>query len=105
MFILKLNQNNIGIDVENKNSDFKALSIRPNPNNGKFNVFFKSNRNERHSYILNIYSSLGLLVYSEKLSVIKSINKPIDLKFLTNGIYFIMLKSDKEVIKTKVIIY
>ena len=104
-FILKLNQNNVGFQTKkNKYSDINKLTVIPNPNNGEFSIDFNTRSNKKQSYVLSIYSSIGLLVYTEKLDVSRLIHKPINLKSLNSGMYFITLKSNEEVINAKVII-
>ena len=79
-------------------SNSNDLYIYPNPSNGVFEL----NKNQNTSFNIEVYNSIGELVYENVLSVN---NKQIDLKHLPHGLYYLKLNSaDDEVKVFKVII-
>ncbi len=73
----------------------RNVSLFPNPASNKINILSNSDKNAFLDIkILNYY---GTLVYeSNKLQNISNNNTSIDISTLPNGIYFIMITSDKE---------
>ena len=95
IFVAKLSQPPLGI-TENTNSN--NISIYPNPSNGQFNVTVSS---LQKSSSIEIYNSIGELVYSQK--VINEQNT-IELTNEANGLYFVKVMSDGKIVGTKKII-
>jgi len=71
------------------------VSLFPNPASNKINILSNSDKNAFLDIkILNYY---GTLVYeSNKLQNISNNNTSIDISTLPNGIYFVLITSDKE---------
>lgn len=69
-----------------------ANQIYPNPSNGIFNIELK----EQQSGNIRIVNSLGAVVF-EKVIAMNSNLIPMDISFLSNGIYQVSLISDKDV--------
>lgn len=80
----------------------EAISIYPNPNNGKF--YIHSNQNQtKENYNIKIINQLGELIYFKTL--ITEELQTIDLsKSAKSGLYFIILQSEKIRISKKLII-
>ena len=75
---------------EIKNNSF---TIYPNPASEELNILFSSNKN----FSLKIFDVTGNIVYSEQNKTASGIlKKKINIKNLSNGIYFIELYSDGE---------
>ena len=74
----------------------------PNPNNGQFTIHISSPK-EKHIH-LQIYSTLGELIYTEDLNVLGDINKQINLSGMAKGIYYLRLQSKDQLILMKKVI-
>ena len=84
-------------NVSNSFQQSQKINIFPNPNNGSFSIEIPDYRTAE----LNMYSNLGKLVYSQKLS---SKNELIQLDNLPIGIFILEIKTEKELLLEKVII-
>ena len=73
------------------------IKVYPNPSNGliTFNSSFKLNSK------IKILNATGQIVHSVNIT---SKNQQIDLRNLTNGLYFIKVRSDKYLKSEKIII-
>jgi hypothetical protein len=78
-----------------------AISIFPNPSSGKFTIEHTENANEHSMMSLEIYNSVGEKIFQTEISEIKS---EIDLSDQPNGIYFVSIKTEKELFTEKIII-
>ncbi len=75
-----------------------TISIYPNPTNGLLNVSIINKTSDMN--LIEIYDSMGKLVVKENLvNDLSSIN----VNHLSNGIYFIKIKTDKEFITKRII--
>jgi len=93
------NCNNTSVEDEATNN----FNIYPNPNNGMFNISFTFETSNNIS--LNIYNSLGELVFEEYLNNYSGeYNNTIDLDSYGKGIYFITISSENRIINRKIII-
>ncbi|MCE3226910.1 MAG: Kelch repeat type 2-containing protein [Bacteroidetes bacterium] len=72
------------------------VNVYPNPVSSKITISVSS----RTHYVLDIYNSLGALVYSSNIIDEKTV---IDVNSLANGVYFIRLKNNEEIILKKII--
>ncbi len=87
--------------------EYEGLSrfdIYPNPTEGK--VVFDIELDETGTIELQILNVLGKVIYSESISQVSKIRYEADLSKLTNGVYFIQLKSEsvnanKRIVVTK----
>lgn len=70
-------------------------SIFPNPASDKFNIVFTNDNNRKID--LNIYNNFGQLVLAQKISSDKSV-ATLDISQLTEGIYFVHMITEKQVI-------
>jgi hypothetical protein len=78
----------LGVGIQDLNSKNDGFKIKPNPNDGHFNIEYIP---QRVSGILHIYDIVGKEVYREYVSPFSSI-KNLDLNNkLTNGIYAVGL--------------
>ena len=68
------------------------FNIFPNPNNGKFNIRIQTNNTEKLNLVVR--NLIGQMVYQDKVSVINSKNKSIDLSYLPQGMYTVSLESE-----------
>jgi len=91
------NASETGINVLKDISNM--ISIYPNPTSDKLELTISGNINPKSN--LFIYNILGSIIKSERLSSNKQI---IDLGNLTNGIYMLVVKSDKFTGSQKLII-
>ncbi|MDP4281630.1 MAG: T9SS type A sorting domain-containing protein, partial [Bacteroidota bacterium] len=76
-----------------------GFTIYPVPNDGSFNVSIFSPTSQ--SFTLDIYNNIGVRIYqSESFTVNGTVDKPINLKPVTAGLYTVVLKSaDSKIIK------
>lgn len=80
-------------ELENKNTE---ITVFPNPSNGKITIETNSVENEK----LEIYTVNGELVNQQPLQ-----NKiTIDVSFLNNGIYYLLIKGTENIMKKKLVI-
>lgn len=74
--------------------DSKLIELYPNPNTGQFAV--RSQSIPAGKYGLTVFDVYGKLVYSESgLNVTAEFLHPLNLAFLTNGIYMLYLKNER----------
>jgi hypothetical protein len=67
-----------------------SISVIPNPNNGEFTLSIEGGNTK--SFVLEIYSQLGKLIFSEELNKTNSTtNKNLKLSHIANGIYIIKI--------------
>lgn len=94
IFIHKLGKNSLIIkEVNNENSS----KIYPNPNNGLLKLSFeKSLKNGK----FKIFNCLGQIVFSQNIS---ESNFEIDISDQPNGIYFIEIGDDENILRVKLI--
>ena len=95
--IFKINPIGMGIAANNLKNDFVVF---PNPTNGKFNVAISQLANFKMKNI-EIYNVVGECIHRQ---IAKSANLQIDLSEVSNGIYFIQMKSESGVVTHKIII-
>ena len=79
----------------------QALSIFPNPNEGRFQIDCKNKLGENAS--IQVYNNIGQLVYQKQIKI-ESAFLPIDLSSLSKGIYAIELLTEKSISSGKVMI-
>lgn len=79
----------------------QALSIFPNPNEGRFQIDCKNKIGENAS--VKVYNNLGQLVFQKQIKI-ESAFLPLDLSLLSKGIYAIELISEKSLSSGKVMI-
>jgi bilirubin oxidase len=77
------------LDLENN------FSIYPNPTNDYLNI----NSPDNKIFSLNVFNSLGVKIYSSQASA----NLKLQTSNFANGIYFIQIKSDNNIITKKII--
>ncbi len=84
-------------------SDKNNISIYPNPNKGKFTL--KIDDKISQDYRMNIYNSLGMIIYSEDITSNGHLVKNINLQTHPKGVYIMILtSSEKLMYKAKIII-
>lgn len=72
--------------------DSKLIELYPNPSTGQFAI--RSQSIPTGKYDLNVFNSLGKLMYSEAgLEIENEFLHPLNLTHLTNGIYILQLKN------------
>lgn len=81
--------------IEHESSN--VIKIYPNPNSGELNI---SIQNPDLNSNLEIYSSMGHLLLSEKLI---ATNQSFDISHLSRGVYFVKTKSEKTVHNSKLV--
>lgn len=81
-----------------------SMQIYPNPNKGTFNLEVKTSSNKAEDYQLEVYSTIGTLIYKEKIRFSSALNKKMNIENLSKGVYFIRLINGDEVLNTRFII-
>jgi len=80
-----------------------AISVFPNPSSGSFIIQINSNADI--SGILTLTNSSGRkILETEKINFSYNARIPVDAQFLSPGIYFIEIKTDKTVYRDKVVV-
>ncbi len=72
------------------------LEVYPNPTHGQLTIDFQPAKAE-----IELYTVLGEKVYSTSISGISATNK-VDLSFLSNGLYFLILKNENTIVNRKI---
>jgi hypothetical protein len=110
----KIKSPDIGIEEKNVNANISgisekdsenALSVFPNPSNGKFTIFFNSGFPEDSYY--EVLSSSGNQVHLDYLGAAEQ-NSTISLNLesmVSKGIYYLILHTTKEVLTRKLVIF
>ena len=93
-----------GVGVNVVSSSGASISIYPNPNKGQFTLIIQANSNHTRKYQLEIYSTIGQLVFSDNIEFNGSIKKPMHLEGLSKGVYIVRLRSKAEVLTSRFII-
>ncbi|MCK9616536.1 MAG: T9SS type A sorting domain-containing protein [Lentimicrobiaceae bacterium] len=84
-------------------SAFASLKVYPNPNNGIFEISFKTVKQKQVD--ITITNPEGKVVFSEKsFSFTDKVNKTINLKNQSRGVYMLTLKCGTETLTQKLII-
>ncbi len=91
IFVHKISQN-ISTYVLAENINFRNATIYPNPSNGLFNICTSE---QIKNGSIEIYNSMGELIYLKETSDQQNL---IDLKDHVNGLYFVKVIRDGEVI-------
>ena len=99
---LNLDPEAIGVNVGINENNISNFNIFPNPNNGKFNVQIQAYNTEKLNLVVR--NLIGQMVYQEKVSVINSKNKSLDLSYLPQGMYTVSLESEISKLNMKKII-
>lgn len=92
----------VGIKENTLFNTKNELLVYPNPSNSNISVIFKGR--EFDNYVLEIYNTMGQLVYKKDLG--KSFGQHteiVDVSSYSTGIYIINLVSSKDVLSTKLI--
>jgi len=77
--------------------------VYPVPNDGVFTASITSSFTQ--TFEIMIYNRLGQLICEKpEITVIKTLDQQFDLRPLENGIYYIILRSKREVIARKILI-
>ena len=84
--------------INESNSENPEFIVYPNPTNGIFNVDYNKANN------IKVTTILGVVVYAEKLELLSSGTKSIDLINFANGIYFINVSNGQGSSRHKVIL-
>ncbi|HOX77723.1 MAG TPA: C25 family cysteine peptidase [Bacteroidales bacterium] len=80
-----------------------AISVFPNPSSGSFIIQINSNADI--SGIITLTNSSGeKILETERINLSFNSRFPVDAQFLTPGIYFIEIKTDKTVYRDKVVV-
>ena len=95
VFVTKIGTTAVGIE-ESSNSSKTEVVFFPNPSSGVFSL--QSSQTISSIEILNV---IGEMIYSEEINTNK---KEIDLSDQSNGIYFIRIQTENEIITRKLCI-
>ena len=80
-----------------------SINIYPVPNDGKFNVTISTTRNDKIK--ISVYNSLGIKIYEESdVKVNSSIQKSIDLRPVSDGVYFLIIDNSNNKFVKKIVI-
>ena len=87
------------VGVRDNSSHIRYFNATPNPSNGLLTVKGSFHGNSGRC---NVYNAMGMLVYSEELSLSPTFN--LNLSHLTNGIYFVEIGDGSQLYRSKVVI-
>jgi len=104
--VIRLNLTNLPycgpIGFEDIITHSTEFSIRPNPNNGLFNLTISNKI--KTTYNLTVRNLLGQQVYTEIISVNETVAKQMDLTEFEKGVYVVSLENGAEKILKKVVV-
>jgi PKD repeat protein len=91
--------------VKELNEEHAAVGLYPNPNNGKMNIVIDGIDFNTEKVSVEAYDILGKSVYSTTLmSNDGKIDEWMDLQHLSNGAYYLKIKTDNKIYTAKTII-
>lgn len=94
---------NTGITVSEDNQ--MVMHLFPNPNTGSFNFSITNRANSGFEQCtLEVFDAIGSLLHTESMVVSTYFSKPMNLRNLSSGVYFIRFKSNDQVLTTRFII-
>ena len=82
-----------------------SLEVYPNPSEGIFNLSMDNFKGDQID--LTVYTELGGIAYQETISdnnVEGYLQKQIDLSALSEGIYFVQVKSDQQMVTKRIVV-
>ena len=100
IFIQKINMYALGYNSTSPSDKNIKMQLYPNPNKGKFTLEINGGSAKRQAFQLEIFSTTGALIYSEKFELISSYRKQIDLENLSKGVYFLKLRNETGVVNS-----
>ena len=89
--------------VQSKDNNLSML-IMPNPNKGLFTLEINNNGRSSSDYNLEVFDAMGNRIYSEDLNGQLNIRKTMHLETLSKGLYIIRLKSDDNILTSRIVI-
>ncbi len=96
-------QNGAAIEWTNE-TDAMQIEVMPNPNNGVFELNIQNNDIDTEA-TLSIYNMMGQSVYNEVIDLQKgNFNKSINLNHVSNGVYFLRMSFNSQLIERKIVI-
>lgn len=84
--------------IEDIKGEENSIGIYPNPSGGAFTLLFEFGT----TATLNVMNVLGEVIYSEQIK--NALRKQVDLNNISNGIYFIQLKTKETSLTKKLVI-
>ena len=86
-----------------ENNYLNGFEIFPNPNSGIFTI--KLNSLKDQEVIIELISSMGKIVYTEKLQINKGqFSKKLNVQYLSNQLYYLRINSKDGILSKKLII-
>jgi hypothetical protein len=80
-----------------------VINLYPIPNDGRFNASITSPFQQEFSII--VYNNLGVIIYQEdKVVVDGSLNKVIDLRPISNGVYTVIFKTSQDHVVKRIVV-
>jgi len=105
IFTLKLSQNTVGINEQNNDrTDNLTMSLYPNPNKGKFVLKVNTSSIKAQTFQLEVYTSMGKLIYNDRIIVKTNLQKQIDIEGISRGMYFLRLTNNNQTIVGKLLV-
>ena len=87
---------------ENVYTNKTILSVYPNPSNG--HIFIDVDFSSKKAGIIEITDVLGKIVYTHSFAALTATTVEADLSSFKNGLYFVTLKTDIEVLNKKLLL-
>jgi len=92
-----------GIESINENNEISQLNLYPNPTSGNFTIDITSKiQNEAQLQVVDIF---GKSIYQEKLTINQGkYLKTIDLANFGKGIYFVIIRTEKDIVSKRIVL-
>ncbi len=81
-----------------------SMQIYPNPNKGLFTLEVNSKNSKIKSYVLEVYSTMGVLIHKEEIDAGYNLQKQMHFETLSKGVYFIRLRSKNNILTTRFVV-
>lgn len=81
---------------------FAAITVYPNPSDGKFSLIFNKMKNDK--YTISVKNILGQVVYSRKATISGNYTMNLDLAAFDGGVYFLTIAGTEGEFTQKVVV-
>lgn len=96
--VINLDENHKFLTLSNNTPDFNFI---PNPVGNLLNIQYGNSQDKSHTYGLTIIDLFGKELYNSGQMLYDALPRIVDLSTISSGQYFLVLQSDKRILKMK----